>query len=56
MLRRLIAENKINCDSYSLYIYDIYYPINSSGRFKTYPPYNDLFDQPLDTILLKISN
>ena len=51
VLRKLIAQKKINPTDVSVSVDGIIYPINESGRFDNYPPGNDLFDDCLDAIL-----
>lgn len=51
VLRKLIAQNKINHSDVIVHIDGTHYTINSSGRFDTYPPITDLFDDCLDAIL-----
>lgn len=51
VLRRLVAEKKIDPNTISIFYNDYHHTVDSTGRFKEYPVSNDLFDQALDAIL-----
>lgn len=51
VLRKLIAQKKINPIDVSVSVDGIVYAINESGRFDYYPPADDLFDDCLHAIL-----
>ena len=51
VLRKLIAEKKINSNDICIIIDGNIHSINPTGRFNVYPKGYDLFDKCLDTIL-----
>ena len=51
VLRKLIAEKKINSDYICIIVDGNIHSINSTGRFNVYPKGYDLFDTCLDAIL-----
>ena len=56
VLRKLIAEKKINNSDVMIEIDNQEYPLLPSGRFLNYPISNDLFDQALNSILAYSTN
>lgn len=51
VLRKLIAQKRINPTDVSVSIENVVYVLNDSGRFVHYPPGDDLFDDCLNAIL-----
>ena len=51
VLRKLIAEKKINSDDICIIVDGNIHSINPTGRFNVYPKGYDLFDKCLDAIL-----
>ena len=51
VLRKLIAEKKINSNDICIIIDGNIHSINPTGRFNVYPKGYDLFDKCLDAIL-----
>lgn len=51
VLRKLIAQKKINPNHVVVYIDEVVHTFNETGRFNNYNPFVDLFDESLDAIL-----
>lgn len=51
VLRKLIAEKKIDSDNICIIVDGNIHSINTTGRFNVYPKGYDLFDTCLDAIL-----
>lgn len=51
VLRKLIAQKKINPNHVVVYIDEVVHTFNETGRFNNYNLFVDLFDESLDAIL-----